>query len=131
MKNARQRFYPSLPSPPLPPSVPLAAYAGTYRHPGYQTLVITLEDADSGAAGSTLRAERADTTWPEHIRFEHVSAEFFLAYADHVGDYGAYFPEVYPVEFRMGADGRPCAVGIRWEEAMKDQKIWLDHVSSS
>ena len=94
-----------------------------YHHPGYQNLSIYIDKS-----GSFLRADRKGTTWLQFFRFEHISGNFFLAYVDHIGDMGAFFPEACPVEFRMDPDGEPSAVGIRWEEEMKDEKIWLTRV---
>lgn len=121
-KNAAQRFFPSIPSPALPPTTPLTEYEGTYWHPGYQYLTVYLDTSTS-----TLRADRADITWPEYIRFEHVSGDYFVAVAKHTEDLGAFAPETYGTEFRIGADGKPCALGIGWEEMMTE-KIWLKRI---
>jgi hypothetical protein len=40
LETAKPRLYPRLPKDPLPLSLPTAAYAGTYRHPAYQTLEV-------------------------------------------------------------------------------------------
>jgi hypothetical protein len=48
-------FYPDLPSPRLPPTLPLANYTGTYHHPGYQNITIFLKDG-------ALAANRTDIT---------------------------------------------------------------------
>ncbi|KIM93917.1 hypothetical protein OIDMADRAFT_35373 [Oidiodendron maius Zn] len=48
-----------------------------------------------------------------------------VAKSKHLEDFGALFDDVYPVEFRIGADGRVTAVGVGWEENMREEKIWL------
>lgn len=77
-----------------------------------------------------LRADRSDTTWPEYMSFEHVSSDYFLIKSEHQGDYGAFFPEVYPAEFRVGMDGKPYALGVGWEKEMEG-KIWLERVDGN
>jgi len=118
-RNARKRLFPSLPSPVIPPTAPLAEYEGIYWHPGYHYLTFYLDKSTS-----TLRADRADITWPEYISFEHVSSDYFVAIAKHTYELGAFAPSTYATEFRIGADGKPCALGIGWEEMMKG-KNWL------
>lgn len=121
-KNAAQRFFPSLPSPPLPPTASLAAYEGTYWHPGYQYLTVYLDSSTS-----TLRADRVDITWPEYISFKHVSGDYFVAIAKHTEGFGALAPSTYAAEFRISADGKPCALGMGWEEMMTE-KVWLRRI---
>ncbi|KAE8450774.1 hypothetical protein EG329_005687 [Mollisiaceae sp. DMI_Dod_QoI] len=123
--HAKSIFFPTLPSPVLPPTLSLASYAGTYYHPGYQNLTIFFDSSTKG-----LRAERSGSTNLESMSFEHVSGEYFLITANVVGDLNALFPQIYPAEFRIGADGKVGQVGIRWEEEMGEEKIWLRRVDS-
>jgi Domain of unknown function (DUF3471) len=129
-QNVKQRIYPSLPSPALPTTLPLSAYVGTYAHPGYQTVTVTLDEAKN-----TLHADRSFVTFPERLNFEHISGDYFLIRSVHDWDYGAVFPTVlttaYAAEFRLGADGRPGELGIAWEEQMKGEKLWFKLVSSA
>ena len=134
-QNAITTFYPSLPSPRLPTTLPLSAYVGTYTHPGYQSLRITINPSTSSPQGSgsgseTLHADRSFTTWPEpHLNFQHVSGDYFIIHAEHHGDLGAFLPTVYPAEFVLGSDGSPKKVGIGYEEEMgKDGRIWFERV---
>jgi hypothetical protein len=127
-QNAITTFYPSLPSPRLPTTLPISAYAGTYTHPGYQSLHITVNSNDSGS--ETLHADRSFTTWSEpHLNFQHVSGDYFIIHAEHHSDLGALVPTVYPAEFVLGSDGSPKKVGIGYEEEMgKDGRIWFERV---
>lgn len=75
-----------------------------------------------------LRADRSGSTFPEYLVFEHVSGEYFLVTAHGVGGFNTLFPQFYPAEFRIGADGKVEQVGIRWEEAMGVKKIWLTRI---
>lgn len=72
-----------------------------------------------------LRADRSQSILPEQLIFEHISGEFFIVRSQHLEDFGALFDDIYPVEFRIGADGRVKEVGIGWEESMENKKIWL------
>lgn len=122
-KNAISHFYPSLPSPRLPPTLHLSAYAGTYTHPGYQSITLTINLKLS----KTLHADRSFTTWREpHLVFSHVSGNIFIIHSSHQGDLGAFAPNVYPAEFVIGADGKPQRLGIGYEEEMgKEGRIWF------
>ena len=105
--------------PVVPASLPVEKYAGTYVHPGYQTVKIYFDPSEG-----VLRADRDRMTWPEFLKFKHVNGEHFLIVAKHIGDLGALFPEVYAAEFRIGEKGMPTALGVAWEETMKE-KIWF------
>ncbi|PYI07577.1 beta-lactamase/transpeptidase-like protein [Aspergillus sclerotiicarbonarius CBS 121057] len=121
-KKAFDAINHSPPEPVLPTLLPLEQYTGTYVHPGYQTVKIYLDQSEG-----VLRADRDFTTWPEFLRFKHVNGEHFLIVADHVGDMGALFPEIYAAEFRIGEKGKPVALGVAWEKTM-EEKIWLTRV---
>ncbi|OOF96712.1 hypothetical protein ASPCADRAFT_514954 [Aspergillus carbonarius ITEM 5010] len=105
--------------PVVPASLPVEKYAGTYVHPGYQTVKIYFDPSEG-----VLRADRDRMTWAEFLKFKHVNGEHFLIVAKHIGDLGALFPEVYAAEFRIGEKGMPTALGVAWEETMKE-KIWF------
>ncbi|OJJ44925.1 hypothetical protein ASPZODRAFT_134350 [Penicilliopsis zonata CBS 506.65] len=128
--TAIARFYPSLPSPPLPTTLPLSLYTGTYLHPGYGSVTLYLDETGSSEGGGSsviLRADRNQNTWPEILRFQHVSGDFFVAVSEHDGDYGAIYPSVYPAEFRVGAAGKVIALGVGWEKEMGEEKIWFKY----
>ncbi|KAJ5625411.1 hypothetical protein N7510_001720 [Penicillium lagena] len=132
--TAVSRFFPSLPSPPLPTTLPLSLYAGAYFHPGYGSITLFLdhvrpssESSLSSGSSVILRANRDQTTLPEILRFKHASGDFFIAESEQDGDNGALYPSVYPVEFRIGAADTVIAMGIGWETEMEG-KIWLDRV---
>jgi len=122
--KAVERFYPNLAETRQPCSLPLADYAGTYSHPGYQTLEVYLDE-------KCLQADRTKTTWHEHMSFEHVSRDVFVITSNWHGDFAAYYPDKYPAEFRIGADNKVSEVGIGWEASMGKEKIWLKRVSST
>jgi hypothetical protein len=84
--------------------------------------------SSSNTSTSILRADRTQTTWVQTLIFEHASGEFFVARSKALGDFGALYDDVYPVEFRIGSDGRVREVGVGWEEGMGEEKIWLRRV---
>jgi hypothetical protein len=55
-------------------------------------------------------------TWVENLAFEHVI--LFIARSLVDGDFGALFDDVYPVEFRIGTNGKVKEMGVGWEKAM-------------
>ncbi|KAL2826393.1 penicillin-binding protein [Aspergillus cavernicola] len=117
-KNALQRFYPDLPPPPRPPpTLPLEAYTGTYWNDGYRQLEIFL------GSDNNLHANRTDYTTASYLTFEHVSQDYFLVTVRVVGA-----EIVAPAEFLIGSDQQPAEVGIGWEPAMGDKKIWMQRV---
>ncbi|KAH8821993.1 putative penicillin-binding protein [Xylogone sp. PMI_703] len=124
-QHAKSIYFPTLPSPTLPTTLPLASYAGTYYHPGYQNLTISFD-----ISSESLQADRSSSTNSEYMNFEHVSGEHFLVRANVSGDLNELFPQIYPVEFRIGANGKVKQVGIRWEPEMGEEKIWLERVDS-
>ncbi|PLB47175.1 putative penicillin-binding protein [Aspergillus steynii IBT 23096] len=115
LDNALETFYPSIPSPARPPSLPLALYIGHYCHPAYRRLSI-LWDEEKGV----LHASRPDSTTPCTLTFSPVSGDFFLVTVQIVGA-----KTVLPAEFRLGPDGTPSMVGIAWEPTLGDEKIWM------
>ena len=68
---------------------------------------------------------------PQTLIFEHVSGEFFVARSKCLDDFGALYDDVYPVEFRIGSDGRVREVGVGWEQEMGERKIWFRRVEGS
>ncbi|KAJ5955380.1 beta-lactamase/transpeptidase-like protein [Penicillium viridicatum] len=100
----------------LPLTLPLDEYAGTYAHAGYNDITVYFSKG-------ILHADRKDMTWPETIRFQHVTGEHFLMLSTHNEDFGAFCPEVYDAEFRISIQGKPWTLGIAWERAMGGEKI--------
>ncbi|PKY04127.1 putative penicillin-binding protein [Aspergillus campestris IBT 28561] len=115
VKNARQTFYPTVPSPAPPPTLPIGKYTGNYWHPAYRQLTILWDEERN-----LLYADRKDSTTPCQLTFIPVSREFFLVRLTVVGA-----EAMLPAEFRLGPDGTPSMVGILWEPSLGDEKIWL------
>ncbi|TAQ87178.1 hypothetical protein B7494_g4491 [Chlorociboria aeruginascens] len=121
-KNALQIFYPNIPNPPLPHTVPLSHYEGTYFHPAYHSLTLALKDG-------RLHIDRDDATWKIVCDLEHVSGEYFMAYIDSSTAPGSVFKHAAPAEFRIASDGTPNAFGVMAEPQMGiEGRIWFDRI---
>lgn len=141
LANATNRCYPSRPSPPLPLSLPLDSYGGTYFHPGY--LNFTLQRATDPEVQSHLSRDNAsfvalrrDATWPTINEFKHVSGEYWIMFQQRGGLVGdpTGVTEYAPVQFRVGADGAVEAMGVTWlqvtgaDEDVVEGLVWFDKI---
>ncbi|KAH8666343.1 putative penicillin-binding protein [Xylariales sp. PMI_506] len=109
--DAAEKLYPERPNPPIPSSLHLEAYTGTYSHPAYQN--ITLEVTPTG---DKLRAMREDMVWQVMYDFEHVTGEFWVVYIQFVHSPGSLQGQLAKAEFRIGVDGTVEAVEIEFME---------------
>lgn len=75
-----------------------------------------------------LRIERREQTWPIYMDFEHVSGENFVAWVDSLNAPHGIFKNAFPAEFRLASDGTVAELGIRMEEAMREEKIWFKRI---
>lgn len=121
-ENAARIFYPSIPSPPLPLSRPLAKYAGTYFNPGYKNVTLVVQDG-------RLHCDRAEGTWQLVWDLEHVTGEHFLAHIDSATAPGLVFKQATAAEFVLGSDGVVRRFGIAGESEMgREARIWFDRL---
>jgi hypothetical protein len=126
LKNAKSLLFPNIPAPALPLSLPLESYTGTYSHPAYRNMTITLPSSSSGP--SRLHIDRKDVTWKIFMDLEHVSGEHFLAWTDSLMAPEGPFKTAIAAEFRLGVDGAVTEFGARMEEAMGEEKIWFKKI---
>jgi hypothetical protein len=126
LDNAKSILFPNIPSTPLPLSLPLESYTGTYSHPAYKNMTITLPPSSSSP--SRLHIDRKDVTWKTFMDLEHVSGEHFLAWTDSLTAPKGIFKSAMAAEFRLGVDGTVVEFGARMEEAMGEEKIWFKRV---
>ncbi|MCJ1306835.1 hypothetical protein MMC25_000478 [Agyrium rufum] len=128
-KDAPSKLYPSAPTPALPPSPPLQAHTGTFTHPGYQMITISLSSFSKSSKSTDdkkqekhcLNVDFYQRTWPLIAHMEHVAGNFWITYC-------MLNKQAFPfkTEFRAGVDGRMAKVGIRLESAMQDNEvIWF------
>lgn len=114
--GAKERLFPSVRSPPLPPPVPLGDYTGSYSHPAYGTITFTVDEGSSGLHGH----------FPARLPFdsfflEHISGEFFLAKV------GIMEVQTFRLKARFELDpsGVPLKLGMEFEEDDPDVIIWF------
>jgi hypothetical protein len=121
-QNASKRFYPSVPEPPVPATLPLQNYTGTYNNPGYHNITLSLKD-------DHLYFDRNDHAWKVSFDLTHVSGDHFLAYMDSLTAPGLIFKTASPAEFRVGGDGISRSLGILIEPSMGlESRIWFDRI---
>lgn len=109
--SAVDDLYPQRADPPLPRSLPLVEYTGTYFHPAYQNVTIGL-----GEDGVQLRAGRHDFVWSMTFDFEHVSGEYWIIYIDMAKSPNLLNGQFAKAEFRTGANGKVTEVAIEFLE---------------
>lgn len=149
VKNCPKQTYPSTPTTPIAPALPLEQYAGTYQHIGYGnvTLAINCSTPTSltrAAAPPTtttnkneegdkcnIKLTRRDDAYP-HINVDlvHHSGEHWLGWVW----YGEWQDPQYPLtcvraEFRVGSVGEVVQLGIDLRlEGVDGPLVWYDRV---
>ena len=89
-------------------------------------MTIVLERIGAKSPRKEFVIDRTNQTWKQEIRLQHVSGDFFMAWADSTTAPGTpVLQKAMAAEFRIGPEGRPVAFGIGIEEAMKEEKIWF------
>jgi hypothetical protein len=106
----------------LPTSLPLKNYTGTYFNPAYNN--ITMELKNGG-----LYANRQDATLKTEFILEHISGDYFMAYADSTEAPGFPFKVAAAAEFKVSPDGTSKTLGLAAEPAMgPNGRIWFERV---
>ncbi|PYH95063.1 beta-lactamase/transpeptidase-like protein [Aspergillus ellipticus CBS 707.79] len=100
----------------LPHALGLEAYAGTYAHPGYGSLMLEVRDGK-------LVADLTDRVIKRCMRFEHVTGEFFVAkyYYPHAEEAEPMF---FKVGFYVDAKGTVARLGMDVESALGEM-VWF------
>lgn len=121
-KNAINIHYPSVPSPPLAPSLPISQYSGIYYHPAFRNVTVELRD-------DALFINRTDAVWKYYMTFKHISGDYFLGYMDSAVAPRSIFKSALPAEFKVGSDGTTKLLGIATEPEMGPEgRIWFERV---
>ena len=138
--KTRERLFPDAPSPPLPSSLPLEDYTGTYRHPAYQSITFSAAKPDGNlpVAADTkevLHADKSGNEWCVVLDLEHISGDHFVCYVNTVAKSPMVKLMMGPrkAEFRVGPDGKVARVGIEFldfveEKVPGENKIWFERV---
>ncbi|ETS88227.1 hypothetical protein PFICI_02055 [Pestalotiopsis fici W106-1] len=131
--DARKRFYPHAPDPPVPRALPLQAYTGRYWNDGFRELKLRVEKkalASTPAWDPEAPVLRAD--WHRvvntTIELEWVSGEQFLAWVE--TEVWSLLGGAVPAEFRVGADGKVESLGVYLEPSLieRGEMIWFDRI---
>lgn len=125
-------IYPSLPSPPLSPALPIHRLTGTYWHPAYPVLHLYSCSSET----PTPLCPKSSTTTPLicgtfsdikrrefNMTFSHASGEFWFVEAQ-LGN-AESLARIMPATFEIGADGAVSRLGIGLEPNMGPEgRIW-------
>lgn len=103
--GAKDRLFPSIPTAPISPSLPIDAYAGSYNHPSYGTITINLVDKE-------LRGVFPGKVPLDPLILEHVNGEFFLAKAEIISLISVRARS----RFEINAAGTPFRLGVEFDE---------------
>ncbi|KAJ1324924.1 serine hydrolase [Microdochium nivale] len=129
--TAMDDYFPRRAQPPLPRSLSLEEYIGTYFHPAYQKLVITRNTAgcrpgagDGEIMGGRGRQRRRrefcaahnDRVWKMDFEFEHVSGEHWLVYIEFAHSPNKLMQQFARAEFKIGPVGKVEGVNIEYLE---------------
>ncbi|CAG8922119.1 unnamed protein product [Penicillium salamii] len=115
---SKERLFPRLPDPPIPHTLPLSKYAGSYHHPGEFDIVLKIE---SGC----LSADLQDRVIPCELSLAHASGEFFIGTIQRTG---LNLLPPFLIEFRLDEAGLVAKVGLLLEPDAKGEKVWFDHL---
>lgn len=131
LKIGRAELYPNAPKEPIPLSLPLKAYTGSYTSPGYGTVNLTLnkiehQSPSSDQPSASLRAEMLDRIWQIVVELEHVSGEYFLGYGyKPMTDGSKTLQAVTKAEFKVNEAAQAAEFGIMIEPAMGGDLVWF------
>jgi len=138
LKELRSIAFPDAPAPEdaLPHALPLEAYTGSYWHPAYRHINLTLGAPPSYVGipipsedGKILRADVTDRSWPHVLDFEHINAEHFLVRSHFSLDGAKNFDsmvEAMRAEFEIGSGGKVAKMGLGYEPLLGEELIWFD-----
>ncbi|CAG8085552.1 unnamed protein product [Penicillium olsonii] len=115
---SKQRLFPRLPDPPIPHTLCLARYAGTYQHPAELDIVLRAEPG-------CLTADLQDRVIPCELSLVHASGEFFIG---RLHREGLDLLPPFSVEFCLNGEGLVDRAGLLIEPDIKGEKVWFNRV---
>ncbi|KAJ9602980.1 hypothetical protein H2200_012760 [Cladophialophora chaetospira] len=116
--KAYKELYPKTPNPPIPLTLPLPAYAGSYQHKGYGALTVNMRDAK-------LEIDAMDRTYRFKLFLTHISGEFFVAERR---DVDSRDKEIVQAAFRLNVDGAVAYFGVALIPGRDKELIWFRRV---
>lgn len=114
--KATDQLCPCLPDPPIPHSRPLHCYTGVYKHLGYGSFELALEDGK-------LTANLMDRVEPQRWLLEHLSSEFFSCLTYDPAK-GKGLGQRFRMEFHVNVTGHVTAVGVDLEPALGKMNLF-------
>lgn len=144
VKNCPKQTYPSTPTTPIAPALPLERYAGTYQHVGYGNVTLALDCSAATSSTHTtalpattnkdkcnIKLTRRDDAYPHvNVDLVHHSGEYWLGWVW----YGEWQDPENPLtcvraEFRVGSAGEVARFGIDFRlEGVDGPLVWYDRV---
>ncbi|KAL2794920.1 beta-lactamase/transpeptidase-like protein [Aspergillus keveii] len=121
LSKSRERLYPGVATQGRPLSLPLAEYTGTFTHPAYPDLIITLPCEDELILNAKITG-----SFHGRLVLKHVTADYFLA--ELYETFWAVDPAmVIKAEFHVNVEGKVDRFGAAVDYAdMPDTLIWFD-----
>jgi hypothetical protein len=117
--KTKEELYPKLPETPIPLTLPLYSYAGSYKDEGYGTLVVEYKDGK-------LQVDCTDRTWQFTLSLEHVSGEYLIAEMTDVAD---LTKRTMRAQFRLDAEGVVREFGVAFVDDIGDELIWFQRLN--
>ena len=114
--KAVNELYPKIPEPPIPLTLPITSYTGSYQHKGYGEFVVDLKDGK-------LEIDAPDRTYPFKLFLTHISGEFFAAERM---DMGSREKEISKAAFRLNQDGSVDQFGVALIPDLERELIWFN-----
>lgn len=110
LSNATNILFPNRPDPPLPPSLKLSEFVGTYHHQGYGSFELREEPHPSILGQTILVGDREGFLWNRQLRLHHASGDFWTVYRIFSGSLeGKTFSEG---QFVVGANDKATGLAI-------------------
>jgi hypothetical protein len=128
--KAMDKYYPNRADPPLARILPLNKYLGTYHHPAYQNITLTLteESGDGTHPKRELRSAQTDFVWKVIYEFEHVSGEYWLVFINMQNTPNGFFQQYGKAEFKLGVSGDVEGLEIEYFEDGTEGTIYYKKI---
>ncbi|KAK4999557.1 hypothetical protein LTR66_001437 [Elasticomyces elasticus] len=130
----RHALYPDLPSIPIPPVLPLTRYEGTYSHPAYHNITISLNAPSHGAvvtpdgnSGLPLYGTSATADLDTIVKLTHASGEHWIVDV-YMGAWTRDYSDIMSrAQFEVAASGVAEKFGMQIEPEIEEY-LWFVRV---
>ncbi|WYZ44790.1 hypothetical protein EsH8_VIII_000106 [Colletotrichum jinshuiense] len=140
LKNCVKEIYPSLPDPPLLPTLPISDHIGQFYDPGYGTLKVVLDCPEANETGANKKCQLrvlgiGGSTFAylkPIVYLEHISGNYWVArgYLGGKDVHQSGIPSFcIPVEFKVDIHGTVAHLGIGVRlEGGDEPLVWYKRV---